>query len=115
VLFRSLLLSDIFTMLAPEFGGDFLVATPSRDMFLAMSQDPGPFINRVQSRVDQDFDVLMSLDGCGQEQEGCAAFRVRSPVEGMGVDAVRDDPNDLSVKVHSFADRTRRCLRLCSA
>jgi len=50
-----LLLSDIFTMLAPEFGGDFLVATPSRDMFLAMSQDPEPFIHRVQSRVDHDF------------------------------------------------------------
>ncbi len=53
-----LLLSDIFMMLAPEFGGDFYVATPSRDMFLAMSQDPGPFIDRVQSRVDMDFERL---------------------------------------------------------
>lgn len=50
-----LLLSDIFSILAPEFGGDFLVATPSRDMFLAMSQDPEPFIDRVQSRVDEDY------------------------------------------------------------
>ncbi|MEQ9617296.1 MAG: DUF1444 family protein [Phycisphaerales bacterium] len=50
-----LLLSDIFGLLAPEFGGDFLVATPSRDMFLAISQDPGEFIHRVQSRVDNDF------------------------------------------------------------
>jgi len=50
-----LLLSDIFGILAPEFGGDFLVATPSRDMFLAMSQDPEHFIERVQSRVDEDY------------------------------------------------------------
>ena len=53
-----LLLSDIFPILAPEFGGDFLVATPSRDMFLAMSQDPEPFIDRVLTRVNADFERL---------------------------------------------------------
>ncbi len=53
-----LLLSDLFQTLAPEFGGDFLVATPSRDMFLAVSRDPGAFVDRVQDRVAHDFERL---------------------------------------------------------
>ncbi len=50
-----LLLSSLFHELAPRLGGDFLVATPSRDMFLAVSTDPDPFVRRVQERVGQDF------------------------------------------------------------
>lgn len=50
-----LLLDNLFRHLAPELGGDFLVATPSRDMFLAMTPDPEPFVSRVKGRVDHDF------------------------------------------------------------
>lgn len=50
-----LLLDGLFERLAPEMGGDFLVATPSRDMFLALSPNPEEFVGRVQSRVDHDF------------------------------------------------------------
>lgn len=50
-----LLLSRLFERLAPELGGDFLVATPSRDMFLAMTPDPSDFVTRVKERVDIDY------------------------------------------------------------
>jgi len=53
-----LLMSDLFQTLAPEFGGDFLVACPSRDLFLACSQGNNHFIHRIQQRVAQDFDRL---------------------------------------------------------
>lgn len=53
-----LLMSDLFQTLAPEFGGDFLVATPSRDLFLACSQGDNHFISRIRERVAQDFDRL---------------------------------------------------------
>lgn len=53
-----LLMGSLFLTLAPQLGGDFLVATPSRDMFLGMSRDPIPFVERVQDRVDQDFQRL---------------------------------------------------------
>ncbi len=50
-----LLLEGLFERLAPEMGGDFLVATPSRDMFLALSPHPDEFVGRVRSRVDHDY------------------------------------------------------------
>lgn len=50
-----LLLHDLFGRLAPDMGGDFLVACPSRDMFLALSTDPGPFVDRVRERVEHDY------------------------------------------------------------
>lgn len=50
-----LLLPDIFDRLAPQLGGDFLVATPARDMFVALSRDPAPFVNRLHDRVEQDY------------------------------------------------------------
>ncbi len=50
-----LLLSSLHARLAPELGGDFYVATPARDMFLALSTDPAMFLERVQDRVDRDF------------------------------------------------------------
>jgi hypothetical protein len=53
-----LLLDRLFERLAPELGGDFLVATPSRDMFLALSQGPSAFVERVRSRVDADYQRL---------------------------------------------------------
>jgi len=50
-----LLLTDLYQTLAPELGGDFYVATPARDMFLAMTQDPEPFVHRLSERVERDF------------------------------------------------------------
>ncbi|MCC6322533.1 MAG: DUF1444 family protein [Phycisphaerales bacterium] len=50
-----LLLSRLHTKLAPELGGDFYVATPARDMFIAMTPRPGQFIDRLKSRVAEDF------------------------------------------------------------
>ncbi|MEM1167444.1 MAG: DUF1444 family protein [Planctomycetota bacterium] len=53
-----ILLDSIYAELAPRLGGDFLVAIPSRDMFLAVSPQPGAFVDRVCARVREDFDRL---------------------------------------------------------
>ncbi|MBL8745675.1 MAG: DUF1444 family protein [Phycisphaerae bacterium] len=50
-----LLLESLFERLAPEMGGDFLVATPSRDMFLALTPSPTDFVDRVRARVEHDY------------------------------------------------------------
>ncbi|MCA9310008.1 MAG: DUF1444 family protein [Phycisphaerales bacterium] len=50
-----LLLHGLFSDLAPRLGGDFYVATPSRDMLLAMSTAPEPFISKLKGRIDIDF------------------------------------------------------------
>lgn len=50
-----LLLSGLFSRLAPQMGGDFLVATPARDMFLALSPGPDEFIERLRERIVQDY------------------------------------------------------------
>lgn len=53
-----LLLGDLHRRLAPHLGGNFFVATPARDMFLALSEGPDPFTRRLHSRVEQDFKRL---------------------------------------------------------
>lgn len=50
-----LLLSRLYPRLAPELGGDFYVATPARDMFIAMTSRPEPFVERLRGRVEQDY------------------------------------------------------------
>ncbi|HLO40790.1 MAG TPA: DUF1444 family protein [Phycisphaerales bacterium] len=50
-----LLLSDLHSRLATRLGGDFYVATPARDMFVAMSTGPETFLERLKDRVNQDF------------------------------------------------------------
>jgi hypothetical protein len=50
-----LLLDDLFPRLAPTLGGDFLVAAPARDMFVALTTGPDEFVHRLQSRVEEDF------------------------------------------------------------
>jgi uncharacterized protein YtpQ (UPF0354 family) len=53
-----LLLTNLYSKLAPQLGhqgGGFYVATPARDMFIAMSGGPEPFIDRLKSRVSQDY------------------------------------------------------------
>lgn len=53
-----LLLSDLFSRLAPSLGGNFYVALPARDMFLAFSAEPEPFVRRLHDRVEHDFKRL---------------------------------------------------------
>lgn len=50
-----LLLDNLYRRLAPRLGGDFYVATPSRDMFVAVSAGPEGFVKRIQQRVREDF------------------------------------------------------------
>lgn len=50
-----LLLGTLHRRLAPRLGGDFYVATPSRDMFVAFTLDPAAFVERVKLRVAEDY------------------------------------------------------------
>ncbi|MBL0920587.1 MAG: DUF1444 family protein [Phycisphaerales bacterium] len=50
-----LLMSDLHRDLAPKMGGDFLVAVPARDMFLALTPHPDPFVHRLHGRVVHDY------------------------------------------------------------
>jgi uncharacterized protein YtpQ (UPF0354 family) len=53
-----LLLDSLWHRLAPEMHGDFYVATPARDMFLALSIQPEPFVSRLHERVQMEFKRL---------------------------------------------------------
>lgn len=75
-----LLLSGLYERLAPQLGGNFYVATPARDMFVALSPHPDPFVKRLQARVEHDYRRLpypitpdffyVTRDGvCGTRQE----------------------------------------------
>jgi hypothetical protein len=50
-----ILMSGLFERLGPQLGGDFYVALPARDMFVALTPTPEPFVSRLRSRVEQDF------------------------------------------------------------
>ncbi len=50
-----LLLDTLHSTLAPQLKGDFFVATPARDMFVAISRDPETFVDKVQQRVVRDY------------------------------------------------------------
>lgn len=50
-----LLLNELFPTLSPQLHGDFYVATPSRDMFLALTRAPDGFVHRVCERVARDY------------------------------------------------------------
>jgi Protein of unknown function (DUF1444) len=50
-----LLMTGLYQRLASQMGGDFLVALPARDMFLAISPQPTEFVERIRSRVHHDF------------------------------------------------------------
>lgn len=53
-----LLLGSLHERLAPELNGDFYVATPARDMFLALTCDPKAFVERLHKRVELDYKRL---------------------------------------------------------
>ncbi|MEY3142541.1 MAG: hypothetical protein RLY21_1034 [Planctomycetota bacterium] len=50
-----LLLSTLHDRLSREMKGDFYVATPARDTFIAISVGPDPFVGRLKQRVEDDF------------------------------------------------------------
>ncbi len=50
-----LLLDTLHGRLAPELHGDFYVAAPARDMFLALSCDPDDFVHRLHDRVQREY------------------------------------------------------------
>jgi uncharacterized protein YtpQ (UPF0354 family) len=50
-----LLLGSMYSKLAPRLGQNFYVATPARDMFVAMSITPEPFLQRLTNRIQEDY------------------------------------------------------------
>lgn len=50
-----LLLSGLYDDLVARLGTNFLVATPARDMFVALSNGPGAFVERIRRRVIADY------------------------------------------------------------
>ncbi|MCH7848146.1 MAG: DUF1444 family protein [Planctomycetes bacterium] len=50
-----LLLGSLHARLAPQLHGDFYVATPARDIFLALTCDPDEFVGRLRERVHLEF------------------------------------------------------------
>jgi hypothetical protein len=53
-----LLLSRLHEQVAPELGGNFLVAIPARDVFVAFPKDSHHFIHRIRTRVRHDYRKL---------------------------------------------------------
>lgn len=50
-----ILMEGLHGRLSNDLGCNFLVATPARDVFLAISQGPDTFVDRVRERVERDF------------------------------------------------------------
>ncbi len=50
-----ILIEGLHAKLANDLGCNFLVATPARDVFLAISDGPSAFVDRVRERVTRDF------------------------------------------------------------
>lgn len=53
-----LLLESLWTRLSPEFNGNFYVATPARDLFMAISCSPDGFVEKLQERILKDFNRM---------------------------------------------------------
>ena len=53
-----MLLNTLWTRLAPEFKGNFYVAAPARDMFMAISCGPELFVEKLQERIAADYNRL---------------------------------------------------------
>jgi hypothetical protein len=53
-----LLLGDLHARLSAQLGKTFYVAAPARDMFLAMTGDPEPFVSRLRARAEQEYHRL---------------------------------------------------------
>jgi hypothetical protein len=73
-----LLLTTLWNRLAPEFKGNFYVAAPARDMFMAISCGPDLFVEKLQERVNADYKRLpypISGDLFLVTQDGVAGTR----------------------------------------
>ncbi len=78
-----LLLPGLYRRLASHLGGNFYVAIPARDMFVALSDQPEEFVERVAERVAADHKRLpypitsefyyATLDGIAGRVRGLAA------------------------------------------
>lgn len=94
-----LLMTDLYRTLAPRLGPDFLVAIPARDMFVAMSNGPTPFLRRLHRRVIQDHNRLpypISRDLFLVTRDGVAGtvlsdFGIDATAEIEGGDAYGED------------------------
>lgn len=53
-----LLLGSLWKRLAPELRGNFLVAVPARDIFVAITENPPSFVDRIHGRVEEDYQRL---------------------------------------------------------
>lgn len=53
-----LLLPELHERLSEPLGGNFLVALPARDMFVALSSGPAGFLDRLHERVHKDYQRL---------------------------------------------------------
>ncbi len=53
-----LLLENLHRLMAPEMGGDFYVATPARDTFVAVTPDAEHLVEEIHQRVEKDFKRL---------------------------------------------------------
>ena len=53
-----LLLDSLYERLSPELKGNFYVAVPARDMFLALTCDPSEFVERLHKRIQLDYKRL---------------------------------------------------------
>lgn len=53
-----LLLDQLHPKLSPEMGGNFLVAIPTRDVFIAFPDKPSVFLDKLRQRIRSDFKVL---------------------------------------------------------
>lgn len=86
-----LLLGTLHQRLSPELRGDFYVAAPARDMFLAVSAAPNEFVERIHKRVEQDFRRLpypITADYFLVTRDGVAG------TGGHGVDSMGDGSAD---------------------
>ena len=73
-----LLLDSLWQKLAPEFKGNFYVAAPARDMFMAISCGPESFVEKLQDRIVIDYKRLpypISSDLFLVTQDGVAGTR----------------------------------------
>ena len=73
-----LLLDSLWVKLAPEFKGNFYVAAPARDMFMAISCGPDSFVEKLQDRIELDYKRMpypISSDLFLVTQDGVAGTR----------------------------------------
>jgi len=93
-----LLMGDLHAKLAHHLGPDFYVATPARDMFIALSCDPDSFVQRLCDRVSEDFTRLpypITKDLFLVTQDGIAGTTwMHNEQQGQNDQSDHDDHND---------------------